>query len=588
MASKKLIRHETIELETRNEAATVMLRTLLDDELSESQLGIPPGARAHLERFRSFLMSYYTTSLGYYPPTSFEPKLLLSMRLDFEGLYSLLVDRTYSGCEGLPTVASGGICVAQQVQMFDDHYGFTALEQPLPLLPHFQPRSTSRRIPWRQGHHRLRSDERVIAHASLIKASNWKGRVFQNGLVKAYRGFEEETVLSSHKADKQERVSLVDARKVRWILVYAVYQVLRSVTEIPPEVVDFEDAPYPVAVSTKNLPPWNESASKAQMLRHQPSLALSTSPSILWADSAGATDSSGKIEIKPDIDYFALTHGEAPSPTSKVSLTQSPSSTTPSLLRSSSVSRVFTRSGTLRRSIRRFRPKTSAAHVSEPASSPKPVFHEILVRGYGNGLNEVDVQQAEEHRPKLVHTNPAIITLNQRQNSTASNDSASSANSSSVQSMGSDNTLESTIETPTTTITPLSTYSLSDEPISKDEISPVSPRRDVVSMLIGPSRSTATAPKRPKSTIFTGGFEDFVHMHSAPEPQEKQGRRHSLGRVSAPISPTRHSVQPQLMDDDWAALQAFMDDGETSATRNNRSWDAWEQYAELGGLTDMR
>ncbi|CRK48060.1 hypothetical protein BN1723_016840, partial [Verticillium longisporum] len=70
----------------------------------------------------------------------------------------------------------------------------------------------------------------------------------RNDLVRAYRKFEEQSVAPLTKVDRNEKISLVDVRKVRWILVYAIYQVLRNCTDVPEEVNDI-DADYNLAVS---------------------------------------------------------------------------------------------------------------------------------------------------------------------------------------------------------------------------------------------------------------------------------------------------------------------------------------------------
>src|SRR5262245_31720697 len=115
MVSRNLIRVARSDLDSRLCQASDMLKNFLDDELSDAHLGIPAGTRAHLERFRTFLMSFYSTQQGYYPPQSFDSDMYRSMREDFESLYELLVD---NGCTSdvMPSVAVGGICTIQLVQ----------------------------------------------------------------------------------------------------------------------------------------------------------------------------------------------------------------------------------------------------------------------------------------------------------------------------------------------------------------------------------------------------------------------------------------------------------------------------------------
>lgn len=556
-----------MELDDRLQSATDMLNNFLDDDLSESHLGIPSGARSHLERFRSFLLSFYTSRFGYYPPRSFTPDMLRTMRNEFEALYRLLVDETYTASQ-MPWVASGGICVFQLVQMFDKKHDYEALEHPLPLLPQFQ-QKTSRRMTWMPRSDRLKPDDKLLAHAAIIKASNLRKKGHQNDLVKAYRNFEEETILSPNKADKQDKVSVHDARKVRWILIYAVYQVLRSVTTIPKEVFDAKEAPYHLCVPADVIP-WSDTAPDVQtLLRRQTDLAIEpdlTSPSIYWADSAGATNHTGKIEIKPDIDYFALTHRE-PLPEERCASAMGMTTSTTSLPRSAStVSRALSRSSTVRRSLRMFKP----ASITPPqeATSSKPVYQQILVQGYGNGLNSVNIGTDKSN----------LNTTWVRNNSTASNSSSAGE---SPESTSSSDTLESSVATPTAT-TPYSVYSLNPPSPTKSKTQ----RREVVSMLLKPSPSLTL--KRPKSTNFTinNNTNNYSSDYEALVEEQRQSffgdGSHSPERTrdTPKRSPRRYSLQPQIVvEDEWAAMQAFMEKQDSPVEGH-----AWEQYADLGGF----
>ena len=50
----------------------------------------------------------------------------------------------------------------------------------------------------------------------------------------------------------------------------------------------------------------------------------------------------------------------------------------------------------------------------------------------------------------------------------------------------------------------------------------------------------------------------------------------------------RTSLQPHLVvEDDWASMQAFMDGSGGGGGECNAKY-GWEQYADLGGLTEVR
>src|ERR1700750_497449 len=68
--SRALITRSRLELDARLEHAGAMLGSFLSDDLSDAHLGLSEGSRSHLDKFRSFLHSYYVAKLGYYPPTA--------------------------------------------------------------------------------------------------------------------------------------------------------------------------------------------------------------------------------------------------------------------------------------------------------------------------------------------------------------------------------------------------------------------------------------------------------------------------------------------------------------------------------------
>lgn len=598
LESRKLLRKSRIDMECRLYSASDKLRNFLDDELSETHLGLPSGARAHLERFRSFLLSYYATRLGYYPPRSFKPSLYGMMRDDFEALYGFLVDESYSIHGGLPSVAVGGICTIQLIQSIDHLHHYDPLEHPLPLLPNISAHNSKTWSSWRPrlDKTKMRPDERRIAHTSLIKASNWKEEIFRNDLVRACRTFEEEIVMAPNKADKQEKVSVADARKVRWMMVYATYQVLRSVTEIPSEVHDAEGAEYHVAISTKNLPPWDDEIQFDCLLRRQTDLALWSSLPIVWADSAGVESNSNKIEIKPDIDYFALARQQEQQQANSAALELTSPVGVPT--RTSSLTQSLSRNATIRRSMRLFRPSTTPP--PQTPSLSRPVYHEIVVHGYGNGTN-------------AVHMEPETS-----QSSTSESSSPPALSDSSQTSSESGETLDDSIKT----LSPIEQPQM--DLYFPVEVKPLKTRRrEVVSMMADPV-APIPPPKslrRPRSVSLTPSHNDVSKIYE--ELVEEQRRTflsdespstgYPLGRrvVSKPelrihtddndsfftrttsTLKKRHTLQPQhIMEDDWLAMQAFMD-GERPRVADYDDDDtdvqpAWEQYADLGGLTEMR
>lgn len=399
-ATRKLIRQARAEMDLRLGHAGLMLRNFLEEDLSEAYIGLAAGGRAHLDRFRTFLLGYFTTKLGYYPPNSTDPRSIIfehgiyrKMRKDFLALYEYLVDESYNMSQEMPALAQGGICAVQSVHGFDVRKKYASLPHPLPLLPEIVTGTSSRRISWLSKCDKLKPDQRLVTHAALMKATNkHKTSLMKNRLVLAYRKFEEDSIFAPHKADRQEKLSQVDARKIRWILIYSVYQVLRSCADAPAECRETDDIQYNIAVSTSNLPPWRDGRKTTPIYRKVDSSArswdMSMSIPAMPAIPTRPTSPTFSPEIKPDIDYFALTHrDDSPSSSRPVS----PPSIPP---RCRSLNKSF------RRSLQLFIPSQSqpATEISSAGGSRRTSYHEILVQGYGNGTNNVKLENGEPER----------------------------------------------------------------------------------------------------------------------------------------------------------------------------------------------
>lgn len=594
-------------MEDRLHHASDSLRNFLDEELSDTYVGLPAGPRAHLERFRSFLMSYYTTQLGYYPPRIFDSNLLRMMREDFEALYELLVDNEYDSTKSMPPIAVGGICTLQLVQDFDEAHRHPGQEHPLPLLPSVVETPKSRRTSWLSRSGPTKPSQRLFEHAALIKATNWKREFFRNDLVSAYRQFEEDTILAPQKVDKYERISLIDARKVRWLLVYAVYQVLKSVTEEPLEVQGDVDAAYHLSISTALLPKWEQTHELGFLLRSQTDMVRASSS----AGTPSATRSQEvevktrleepAIEIKPDIDYIALTQkspvlhewDEAPTP--------SP------VLRAKSLSRAL--SVTRRRSLMFFR--SSANSPPLPSQLPtRPVHHEIVVPGYGNGTNKVHMDDQAI----------AYGSWASRSDSSASK-TPSSADSVFDELDGTDDD-DSTSATPTSSVRTTSPPSAFAEMEQTWDAVPAplnlpSKRRDVLSMVIPSSAvpDRRASLRRPLSAMLDFSTIKAIDTDAESSPKDQYSpvlpqspsflqrttsmrmpdlRRRSFVPTTSSrrISENNTDASKFVTDEkaEWAVMQSWLDGDRDrlEVSGRNGKGDAWGQYAELGGLTETK
>ncbi|KAF4999481.1 hypothetical protein FGRMN_2410 [Fusarium graminum] len=559
--TRELLRKGHLELDYRMTRSSSMLRTFLDDELSEAHLSVAAGARAHLERFRSFLLSFYATKLGYYPPATsnryndlFDPAILRIMREDFEALYDLLVDDQFTSSNTMPPTAHGGICTIQLVQSFDMEHSYETLQRPLPLVPEAGG-NRSRRMSWFSERVTLRSDRRVTAHAALINASNiTKPGVAQNDLVRAYRRFEEESIMSPNKADKQDKVSLVDARKVRWVLIYTTYQILRHATDLAPELEaeEVNDAHYSLSTLTEKLPPWDTPRELNHMLKRQTQfVAADTDWSVYTKDETQVRDDSlGRIEIKPDIDYFALTHQSRPQTQHDNRKRERRASMPAQPSRSNSFSQALSRSSTIRRSMAMF--KSPASTPPQSITPPyRPPYHEIVIHGYGNGTNHVslEIDSSDDKTDATGKATPeSMETIN--------------------------DSLDSPPDTP-----PLVEYYV--EPDVPEDVKARRERRRTVISMVARSMSGRVSKRsgRPISTMFSD---------SSRYADEVENRRQSM--FPQPLRIKTGVDEPYIVneDADWAAMQTFMESPGEMTSADEDTMPAWEQYADLGGLTDMR
>ncbi|GAO13084.1 hypothetical protein UVI_02024460 [Ustilaginoidea virens] len=598
-ATRKLIDDAESELNSRLRRTWDMLRSFLDQELSEAHIGIPAGLRAHLERFRSFLLSFYSAKLGYWPPRAFDGSVCRVLKRDFLALYNLLVDQGYNSNEAMPFVAVGGICTLQLIQTFDTNNGFEPMPHPLPKLPQQSELRRSRRILWIPRGSRQRGEEHQLNRVSLVNASNWREDSFQNGLVRAYRKFEEDCAISPKKIDRNERVSLVDGRKIRWILIYAVHQTLQCATQRPVEMQDDPEAEYVVSIAKNTRTPWQDGklhaglsqiTAKSALKHHLERTEMEQSPSI-----------SEKLEIKPDIDYFALTHktDESPKPTGRQASLPDSTDASVSLSRTSSFSsfkQALSRSSTIRRSTRRLKLSVPASNTSTAVTS-MPLYHEIVVPRYGNGASDVQLEPTAD----APAAKPAVQVS--RSASTAS-ETGSSNISTFASSVSTGSTLDSSLNSPT---------QLPESPLHK---LPGKARRwsnQDCAYPIGssscPNVTTCISKRnslkrRPISTTLEGcnyaarAFGQFVDqerraMFASSRPvgsDPKRGGNTSHSRsMPLPIQEDEIKEEPGgLIRDsgDWTAMQAFLDGKLSGGGSSSR--DAWEQYADLGGLTEAR
>lgn len=436
--TRKLLRQAQASVEAKLSSAAMSLRSFLEDDLCESDVGLTAGGRAHLERFRTFLLAFYAHRLGYYPPSPirtssgmWDPEIYCVMRADFAALYEFLADRTSTAADSASSFRGrGGVCALQSVHAFDVRHRYSPLPHPLPRLPEMPPSAAPRRrMSWfGRAEDKLRPDRRLIAHAALVKATNSDApHLARNPLVAAYKAFEEDLLCSQLRFDRIEKLSQADLRTIRWILVYGAYQTLRSCTDAPTEVTDTAGVGYSLAIPKTGLPPWKEEGGRhpSLLLRRMRSKTSTRSP-VPSVPPSGASTPVGS-ETRPDVDYFAL-----PRPDGRIAA--SPGSAPPFEIppRAGSLSGVPPRTGT-RKSPASPGDETCAAPAIEALGPRANAAH-----GYENGISEAHVGSEGSGRNV-----PRPGLLASRSPSSSSSSSAGSSDSASAASPRSEESWDS-------------------------------------------------------------------------------------------------------------------------------------------------
>ncbi|KAF9735450.1 hypothetical protein PMIN06_006943 [Paraphaeosphaeria minitans] len=379
--TKALITRACLEMDIELGRITSAVRDFLEDDLSPTHLGLTNGARNHLDRFRSFLHSFYVDKFGYWPPpkgTTFSKALFRSLYFDFKNLYDYLVDSESTADLASQKLASGGICVLQNVDSFDKRHRFPPLPHPLPLTPSEITSSKTKRtrsqnslkymtIGTKQG-----KDERNLsARAALIMATNGESEA---RIVQAYMRFERHCITSY----TEEKTCIADARKVRWLLIYGTLQYLVSALRAPCEVRDTEGPKYHLNCLVREPAQWQ--AATTPMPVSTTDLAASPIDKCIaeWNGTPFEADAflTKPTAIEPDCqsyDYFSHTNTDPGSRRVSIEI--------PAPLKISQSSRTS--------SVRsRRRLSLPSLGSSRNSISLKPQMHcEILVHGYGNGLN---------------------------------------------------------------------------------------------------------------------------------------------------------------------------------------------------------
>ncbi|KAI1799538.1 hypothetical protein F4811DRAFT_565472 [Daldinia bambusicola] len=580
--TRKLIHCARVEMNLRLEKSANLVGTFLRCELADAHLSLYPGARSHLEKFRSLLHDFYVAKFGSYPPPSvdrqktiFTADVFQVMRTDFEALFQYLVDESVDNTQNSSFLAEGGICTWQSIQSFDRRHEFKTLPHPLPLLPRVSFENI-KKVAWLEKRIRWNQRQREVTRSAFLKATNQRAELLKNGLVRVYRQFEEDLAHPPAKAGKVEDLGPMDSRKVRWIQIYTVYQALRQATETPPEVQDTAKAPYPLCISTADLPPWDEELPVHDLVRRQTiHIAHSTSSSNTGWDPMRSSPFQCSFEIKPDIDYFAITHRDRASNEDKDKV--------PRLRKTASwkgsLSRSFSRSLTTPRSSAKL-----TKSQNRTAQSPwNGQHHEIVIQGYGNGTNDIKDALTGTVPPKVRAT---IEEENSESTSPSRNSSTSDLLRGSEDGSIAKTSETSMCESQAETSSLLRSGKRGGSKNSQNENRNNSNHRETLPHRPGSSfaafrrkrqgetsSNTACGLLRRRSKSIDGTSRKFTDP--APCNIHKVNSVTPHIEMPAPKAPTA-----------WNHIKVM--EAKAAHWRTNDIQPAWEHYTDLGGLTELR
>ncbi|EXJ88364.1 hypothetical protein A1O1_05294 [Capronia coronata CBS 617.96] len=383
--SKGLINRARLEMDLRLGRVRKSVVDFFESEVTGGFLGLPQPARDHLAKFRLFLKKFYTEKHDCWPPKSiedeaFQQTVYSAMLLDFKNLYQHLVDPGSStSLDGSDITKYGGICTHQVIQAFDVQHHYEPLVHPLPLVPKVteatshQRQRLQGRMSWnpiqkRRADREARKAEDKLA---LITASNRDLLLMDCPLVREYSAFEESTV-----DDELEGLSVIEGRKVRWLMVYAVLQTFYAIAQPPKQVRNTANLTYPLCCQAPKRMPWQlTEIPDVRSVRRDSSQLI---PDTSYSHTNALKSATGEGLIR---GRSAKARRRTTLPAHLPgSLTVSFYSKTPPGSRSSSLRRLMSR--------------RSQSVVGEMMPPKRPSFCEIYVEGYGNGLNEVNSGKA--------------------------------------------------------------------------------------------------------------------------------------------------------------------------------------------------
>ena len=278
--TKMFLHNASLELEERLHRAQTWLFSFDFTEMWPTTSAPPSASHAAFDRFRKWLCKYYEKAFLHWPPTANDHTwltrdMVVRLRRDFYGLYDYLVDRdvVFDGTEYRPgqkwaiISKSGQAFRADTADLpmtdillgFDDRHKFPHIPHPYPHTPTSVPVTSKPKSSFHLKKPATASEILAVSRRKALsysEASNvyvLRNQYMHTDLVTTFIAFEQTDLLDA--------VDPFEARRGRWLLIYAVLQVLATVAVDSPNLRHAENVHYHLSPQMKGVVPWAEPGS---------------------------------------------------------------------------------------------------------------------------------------------------------------------------------------------------------------------------------------------------------------------------------------------------------------------------------------